>query len=92
MFRSSSEKMEESFTVISNTAVATRVPINQKGTDLFIKGIFEPGQSVSFALRSENYFQIASLKNYFLLTLLTKQDLNCNIFLPKNGRTQVNCF
>ena len=58
MFRSSSEKMEESFTVISNTAVATRVPINQKGTDLFIKGIFEPGQSVSFALRSENYFQI----------------------------------
>ena len=58
MFRSSSEKMEESFTVISNTAVATRVPINQKGTDLFIKGIFEPGQSVSFVLRSEKYFQV----------------------------------
>ena len=58
MFRSSSEKMEESFTVISNIAVATRVPINQKGTDLFINGIFEPEQSVSFALRSENYFQI----------------------------------
>ena len=26
-----------------------------------------------------------------LLTLLTKRDLNCNTFFPRNG-TQVNCF
>ena len=59
MFRSSSEKMAVSFTVISNVVVTTSVSINKKGADLFIKGIFKPKQSVSFTLRSKNYFQIA---------------------------------
>ena len=46
MFRSSSEEMAVSFTIISNIAVTTRVSINKKGVDLFIKGIFEPQQNV----------------------------------------------
>ena len=59
MFRSSSKKMAVSFTIISDVAVATRVSINKKGADLFIKAIFIPEQGVSFILRSKNYFQIA---------------------------------
>ena len=90
MFRSSSKKMAVSFTIISDVAVATRVSVNKKGADLFIKAIFIPEQSVSFILRSNNYFQIA--KSYGLWKLLTKLDLNCNDFLPRNGRTQVSCF
>ena len=46
MFRSSSEKMAVSFTIISSVAVTTRVSINKKGADLFIKAIFKPEQSV----------------------------------------------
>ena len=52
MFRSSSEKMAVSFTVISNIVVTRRVPINKKKADLFIKGILKPEKSVSFTLRS----------------------------------------
>ena len=58
MFRSSSEKMEVSFTIINDVAITTRVSINQKGAYLFIKGIFKPEQSVKFTLRLKNYFQI----------------------------------
>ena len=46
MFRSSSEKMAVSPTIISNVAVTTRASINKKGVDLFIKGIFKPEQSI----------------------------------------------
>ena len=59
MFRSSNEKMAVSFTIISYVAVTARVSINKKGADLFTKGIFKLEQSVSFTLRSKNYFQIA---------------------------------
>ena len=38
--------MVVSFIVINTIAVTIRVPINKKRTDLFIKGIFEPEQSV----------------------------------------------
>ena len=41
-------------------------------------------------LRWKNCFQ--SQKGTVLLTLLTKRNLNCNDFLPTNGRTLVNCF
>ena len=46
MFHSSSERMAVSFTVISIVAVTTRVSVNKKGADLFIKGIVKPKQSV----------------------------------------------
>ena len=46
MFRSSSEEIAVIFTIISNIAVTTRVSINEKGADIFIKGIFEPQQNV----------------------------------------------
>ena len=46
MFRSSSEKMAVSPTIISNVAVTAGVSISKKGVDLFIKGIFKPEQSV----------------------------------------------
>ena len=45
MLRNSSEKIEVRFTEISNVTVITRVQINKKGADLFIKGIFRPKQS-----------------------------------------------
>ena len=45
MFRSSSEKMAITFTINDNVAIITRVSINKKGADLFIKGIFKPEQS-----------------------------------------------
>ena len=51
--------MTVNFTIISYVAVTARVSINKKGADLFIKGIFKLEQSVSFTLRSKNYFQIA---------------------------------
>ena len=35
-----------SFTIISDVTVTTRVSINKKGADLFIKVIFKPEQSV----------------------------------------------
>ena len=44
MFWNSSEKIEVRFTEISNVTVITRVQINKKGADLFIKGIFRPKQ------------------------------------------------
>ena len=44
MFRSSSEKMAVPFT-ISNAVVTTRLSINKKGADRFVKGIFKPEQS-----------------------------------------------
>ena len=59
MFRSTNEKMAVSFTIINNVVVTARVSINKKGADFFIKGIFKLEQSVSFTLRSKNYFQIA---------------------------------
>ena len=46
MFCSSNEKMVVSFTVIIKVAVTTRVSINQKGADLFIKNIFKSEQSL----------------------------------------------
>ena len=46
MFRSSSEEIAVSFIIISDIAVTARVYINQKGADLFIKGVFEPQQNV----------------------------------------------
>ena len=93
MFRNSREKIEVRFTEISNVTVIARVQINKKGADLFIKGIFRSKQSAWFALRSKNYFLLSNCKKSTVLsTLLTKQDLNCNDFLPRNGRRQVNCF
>ena len=44
------------FTVMSDIAVTTCVPINNKGADLLISGIFEPKQSFLYAMRLENYF------------------------------------
>ena len=35
--------MQVSFTIISNVAVTTRVSINKKGTDLFVKAFFKTG-------------------------------------------------
>ena len=64
MFRSSSEKMAITFTINDNVAIITRVSINKKGADLFIKGIFKPEQSVQFTLRSENYLQIAKTHDF----------------------------
>ena len=46
MFHGSSEKMAVSFTIISDVTVTIRVSLNKKGSDLFIKGIFKPEQSV----------------------------------------------
>ena len=37
MFRSSSEKMVVSFTVISNIAITILVPINKKGADFLLR-------------------------------------------------------
>ena len=90
MFHSSNEKTAVPFTIISNVTVTARVSINKKGADFFIKGILKLEQNVSFTLRSKNYFQIA--KKYGFITLLTKEDLNCNNFLPRNGKTQAHCF
>ena len=90
MFCSTSEKIVVSFAIISNVAVTTRVSIIKKATDLFIKGIFKLEQIVSFTLRSKTTFKLQ--KRTVSLTLLTKRDLNCNDFLPTNGRTQVNYF
>ena len=35
--------MQVSFTIISNVAVTTRVSINKKGMDLFVKAFFKTG-------------------------------------------------
>lgn len=68
---SSSEKMAVCFTVISNIAALTRVPINKKRAHLFITDIFQPEQR---SLRSEIHFQITNC--IVLLKLSTKRYLN----------------
>ena len=47
------KKIAKGFTIISNVAVTTRVSINKKGADLFIKGIFKvaPGEKIAIFLK-----------------------------------------
>ena len=90
MFCSSSEEMVVSFTIISKVAVITQVSINKKGADPLL------GVSLNlnkmFNLRWDQKTTFKLQKCTVLLSLLTKQDLDCNDFLPRNGRTKVNCF
>ena len=52
------------FPVATNIAFSIWVSINKKGTDLFIKVIFETEQSVSFTLRSKTYFEITKMYGF----------------------------
>ena len=81
MFCSSSEKMVVTFTILGNFAVTTRVSLT-----------ISLSRDKVFNLRWDPKTTLKLQKRTVLLTLLTKRDLNCTYFLPRNGRTRVNCF
>ena len=58
VFRSSSKKMWESFPIISNLAVTTRIAVDYSIEDLFLKGIFESKQVTKSASGSKNIIKL----------------------------------
>ena len=54
MFRRSGKKMLESFYVISNLVVTTRVAVDYSREDFFLKGIFKSKQIAKSASKSKS--------------------------------------
>ena len=80
VFSCSGIKVVESFPIISNLAVTTRITINYSRVEFFLKWIFKSKQCVKSSLRSKNSLSIVCL------SLLLKSNEN----LPKYGKTKVN--
>ena len=74
MFPSSIEEIVARFTIRSNFAVITRVSINKKGEDLFIKVYLNQNKVFNLRLDRKTTFKLQ--KRTVLLALLTKGDLN----------------
>ena len=90
MFCSSSEKIAVGFTIIGKVSVTTCASINKRGTDLFTKDIFKPDKVFNLLWDQKTTFKLQ--KRMVLLILMSKWDLNCYDFLPRNKRRQVTCF
>ena len=65
--------------------------LQTRKSGIFLLKVSLNGNKV-FNLRQDSKTPFKLQKRTVLLSILTKRDLNCNDFSPRNRRTQVNSF